>query len=313
MQLSWKVKAGVLIGAGIALGVAMSSLGEAAKPLGGDAFNGGAEVNRDVVMQIEDGDGRVLSTFAHEGQRFVLGESGQRYAIRVFNHSDRRVEAVVTVDGRDVVSGELGDFTKRGYIVPAHGSVLIDGFRRSLDTVAAFRFSTPERSYSALKGSGSHVGVIGLAVFSEDNSKRPQAIAELPANEFEQKAKRDFDSPADRGAAPEPQAEAAPKSAAAAPAPPPGQAGGGWRGRRPSPTEGRAEEKPGLGTGWGENRVSQVSRQDFERANPDRPDFVSSFRYDNRAGLEARGIRLLGNDDGFAKPPGPQAFPLSQR
>lgn len=298
MQLSWKVKAGVLIGAGIALGVAMSSMGEAAKPIGGDAFNGGLEAQRDVVMQLEDGDGRVLSSFNHEGQRFVLGESGQRYAIRLFNHSDKRVEAVVTVDGRDVVTGELGNFERRGYIVPAHGSVLIDGFRRSLDTVAAFRFSTPERSYSNLKGSGAHVGVIGLAVFSEGGTPREQAIAEAPADGFEQKSKGEAETQSDT-AAPEPAAAPPPKSAS------------GWRGRG-----GRADrapaEKPGLGTGWGENRHSQVSRQDFRRANPDRPDFVSSVRYDNRAGLEARGIRVFSND-GFAQPPEPQAFPLSQR
>lgn len=295
MKLSWKVKAGVLIGAGIALGVAMSSMGEAAKPGGGEGFVAGAEVRRDVVLQLEDGNGRALSSFFNEDQRFVLGEAGQRYAIRVFNHGDERVEAVVTVDGRDVVSGELGDFQRRGYIVPAHGSVVIDGFRRSLDTVAAFRFSTPERSYSALKGSGNHVGVIGLAVFSEAPS-RPQAIAELPQEGFDQKAKEEAEPSADSAAAPRP-----------APAP-----GDGWRGRRATGGAKKSPERPGLGTGWGENRHSQVSREDFQRANPERPDFVSSVRYDNRAGLEARGIRVFG-DEGFAKPPGPQAFPLSQR
>lgn len=297
MQLSWKAKAGVLIGAGIALGVALSSMGEAAKPVGGDAFNGGLEAQRNVVMQLEDGDGRVLSSFNHEGQRFVLGEAGQRYAIRLFNHSDERVEAVVTVDGRDVVSGELGNFERRGYIVPARGSVLIDGFRRSLDTVAAFRFSTPERSYSNLKGSGAHVGVIGLAVFSEGGA-RQQAIAEAPGDGFERKAKEESEAQSDT-AAPEPSAPPPPKSAA------------GWRGRGGS-ARSAPSEKPGLGTGWGEDRHSQVSRQDFQRANPDRPDFVSSVRYDNRAGLEARGIRVFGNE-GFAQPPEPQAFPLSRR
>ncbi len=293
MKLTWKVKAGVLIGAGIALGVAMSSMGEAAKPVGGDGFNAGPEAARDVVMQVEDGSGGVLSSFFHEGQRFVMGEEGQRYAIRVFNHSDKRVEAVVTVDGRDVVSGELGNFERRGYIVPAHGSVLIDGFRRNLDTVAAFRFSTPERSYSALKGSASHVGVIGLAVFSEVE-RRPQAIAELPAAGFERKSKDEAEAPADTAAAPPPQ---------------PAE---GWRGRRGTGSAAQPAKKPGLGTGWGENRHSQVSREDFRRQDPDRPDFVTSFRYDNRAGLLARGIRVDGND-GFAQPPDPQAFPLSQR
>ena len=39
------------------------------------------------------------------------------------------MEAVVSVDGRDVIDGKPADFrNKRGYLVPAWGSVDIDGF-----------------------------------------------------------------------------------------------------------------------------------------------------------------------------------------
>src|SRR6185503_4732286 len=69
---------------------------------------------------------------------------------------------------RDAVSGDLGDYAnQRGYLIEPWGSLLVEGFRRSLDEVAAFRFSDKGQSYSARRGTPEHVGVIGVAVFSE--------------------------------------------------------------------------------------------------------------------------------------------------
>src|SRR5688572_21016891 len=39
------------------------------------------------------------------GSRYVLGEAGRRYILRVVNPSGRRVEVVAAVDGLDVVDG----------------------------------------------------------------------------------------------------------------------------------------------------------------------------------------------------------------
>lgn len=288
MQLSWKIKAGVLMAMGIGIGVAMSSMGEAADapPNGGFARLGDINSNSPVDVQLEDASGRPLSVFSHQGERFFMGEEGERYAIRLVNRGDRRMEAVVTVDGRDVVSGELGSFEQRGYIVPAHGSVLVEGFRRSLDQVASFRFSTPERSYSTLKGSPQHVGVIGLAVFEEQADR--QALAE-PRDGWGSGRGDSTERPARR-------------PSGASPAPAPGEAGGRWKAKEEKST---AE----LGTGWGENRNSRVDRESFTRKNPTRPDALLSVRYDSRAGLEARGIRVFDAPQRFAQPAGPNAFP----
>src|SRR5690606_40876829 len=92
----------------------------------------------------EDEHGRPLPTYAHQGKTWALGTLGQRYVVRVSNHGPGRVEAVVSVDGRDVVSGEVADYRQqRGE--PAHpgDSVVIDGVRQSSDPVAAFRFVSP--------------------------------------------------------------------------------------------------------------------------------------------------------------------------
>jgi len=55
-----------------------------------------------------------------------------------------------------------------------YGTVVVDGFRRSLDETAAFRFSRPSSSYSARMGTPENVGVIGVAFFSEQELLVPR-------------------------------------------------------------------------------------------------------------------------------------------
>jgi hypothetical protein len=122
--------------------------------------------------------GRLLPTYWHRGRTYVLGRYGQRYSIRVHNRSWRRVEAVVSVDGRDVIDGESADYrNKRGYIIPAYGSTLIDGFRLDHRDVASFRFGRVADSYAARMGDDRQVGVVGVAVFEE---RRPVVVRPTP-------------------------------------------------------------------------------------------------------------------------------------
>src|SRR5262249_53291584 len=112
--------------------------------------------------------GAPAPTFFHAGETYLLGKVGQRYVIRVHNRSPRRIEAVVSVDGRDVIDGRPGDYrSKRGYLVPAWGFVDIDGWRISERQAAAFRFAAVADSYAARMGNARDVGVIGVAVFPE--------------------------------------------------------------------------------------------------------------------------------------------------
>jgi hypothetical protein len=235
------------------------------------------------AVSVEDERGAALPTFRHEGQVFVLGTPGERYNVRVVNRTGRRVEAVVSVDGRDAISGQVGDFvSQRGYVVPAFGSVLIEGFRRSLDEVAAFRFTDPRNSYSARRGTPQNVGVIGVAFFSERPPPREVAVRPAP-----HKA-RSAEAPSADGA-PRGQAEARPESA---------------RARR---------DVNNLGTEFGERQQSAVVEVSFERQNPTRPSELLSLRYDDASGLEARGIDLSSLGRRFAREPRePEPFPLSR-
>ncbi|MES1172173.1 MAG: hypothetical protein ABUL77_02960, partial [Bacteroidota bacterium] len=113
-------------------------------------------------------DGVQAPTYDRAGETYVLGQLGARYTLRVLNHTGRRIEAVVSVDGRDAIDGKGADVrSKRGYLVPAWGAVDIDGWRLSRANVAAFRFSAVADSYAARTGNAREVGVIGVAVFPE--------------------------------------------------------------------------------------------------------------------------------------------------
>ena len=119
-------------------------------------------------IELVDGVGRQLPTYASRGRFYVLGHNSSRYSLRVHNPTSRRIEAVVSVDGLDVIDGQTANFkSKRGYVVPPHDSVTIEGFRTSTSNVATFRFSSVGNSYAGRKGKARNVGVIGVAIFEE--------------------------------------------------------------------------------------------------------------------------------------------------
>src|SRR5687768_10806091 len=127
-------------------------------------------------VQIITESGETAPTYAFRGRYYVQGLADERYTIRVTNPTGSRVEAVVSVDGLDVVDGESGDLKKRGYIVPAYGEVRIEGFRTSLADVATFRFSSVDNSYAGKKGKSRNVGVIAVAIFEEQAPPPDQQI-----------------------------------------------------------------------------------------------------------------------------------------
>ncbi|MSP92176.1 MAG: hypothetical protein EXR79_10300 [Myxococcales bacterium] len=267
-------------------------------------------------VEVVDGGGRPLDTFWRDGRAYVLGGEGQRYRIRLYNQSSRRIEAVVSVDGRDAIDGRSASFDKPGYIVPAWGSVTIDGFRLSLRDVAAFRFSPVEDSYAAQVGDARNVGVIGVAVFTE-RARRPRPPlyrAPEPApypcpgcdaedggwgrRESGEAAGATRDQAPAKAAAPAP-ADASPGARAGADnseakrgraygglgdGDGAGGASGGWA---PSPP--RPESRPGLGTAFGERDTSPASTVQFQRAHHS-PQAVLAVRYNDRQGLLALGI-----------------------
>jgi hypothetical protein len=228
-------------------------------------------------------------TFFQGAETYVMGEMGARYTLRVVNHTGRRIEAVASVDGRDVVDGRAADVrTKRGYLVPAWGQVDIDGWRLSRAQVAAFRFSTVAGSYAARTGSAREVGVIGAAIFPERYVPRPRPL-ELPYTDPRASAperSRDDDGLSREGGAPTVKKSEAWNEPAAGPAAP---AGAGAPAARSSA---EASRRPGLGTEFGEAVGSSVREVAFVRESAGTPAVILGARYDDREGLVALGIEV---------------------
>jgi hypothetical protein len=131
-------------------------------------------------VRLVDDRGFTLPTFWDGGRVLVEGRRGQRYAIEISNGIRSRIEAVVTVDGLDVMDGERGSFAKRGYVLRALETYRVDGFRRSQAAVAAFRFGTIDESYASRAGDDTNVGVVGVAFFAERGA-RPADLEEEAA------------------------------------------------------------------------------------------------------------------------------------
>jgi hypothetical protein len=145
-----------------------------------DFGSGLVHAQRDVVtVRLLDGNGRQLEGFNASGNNYVVGEAGQRYIIEIHNNTNVRFEAVTTVDGLDVINGRNGSFSSRGYILGPRATVEIDGWRRSTDTVAAFRFGRVSDSYAGKKGEDRNVGVIGVALFEERGASFPWTQREI--------------------------------------------------------------------------------------------------------------------------------------
>jgi len=233
---------------------------------------GNISPHREFRFHIES-DGQIIPTYYYRGRIYVQGNYGDRYQIRVFNDTGERVEAVVTVDGRDVISGQLGDYrSERGYVIAPYSSVLIDGFRTSLDNVAAFRFTDIGDSYAARMGSDQNVGVIGVAIFKERQAPRPKPIAIYQpksslGTSYGTSAKESSGAPASsRSRSPADEADRSAESA---------------------DEEYRAQN---LGTQYGEQTYSPSSETRFTRRIQWWPDARLAIHYDDLQGLIAKGV-----------------------
>jgi hypothetical protein len=283
-------------------------------------------------VQILRGDGAALPTFAQRDRFYVQGNAGERYLIRITNPTPHRIEAVVSVDGLDVIDGDNGDLRKRGYVVPAYGETRIEGFRTSQADVATFRFSSVSGSYAGQKGKSRNVGVIAVALFEEqpvpqeieqqiivgqapppprqprpydyrDDLDASRSAPQRPANAAPaSRPSRTRSAAADE--APRkafkkqaPAAESAPSAASGAAAggyAPPSDPGDDDAELMPEP---QRRERLGLGTEFGEQRSSAANYTRFVRAGG-RPVAIAELRYNDAAGLIALGIPVQPLPDG---------------
>lgn len=244
-----------------------------------------------VSMAVVRTDGSSFPTFAEGSTTWLAGNEGERYDLHVQNHTDARVEVVISVDGRDIISGKPGDYRKqRGYVLEPFGSLVIEGYRQSLDEIAAFRFSSLSDSYSARLGTPGNVGVIGLAAFTEkarEPRRAKRAIQPIGADPFPGEEVEFHGSEA------APQAAPAPSGIVGAGRHRPAEKKSSRGAQDEAAAEGgfaATEPSNRIGTEFGESKFSPVEEVEFKRENKKKPDQLLVLRYDSIDGLRARGI-----------------------
>jgi len=212
----------------------------------------GPPVRVDVYDRSEQ---RSLEIYQHRGRQFVVGRPGNEYAVRIRNCTGRRVLAVVSVDGVNVITGETASPDQSGYVIEPYGYVNIEGWRKDLDRTAAFYFADAGDAYATRTGRPDNLGVIGVAAFRERE----------PVMMFE--------------------------DAEVAAAPP---SGAGRESSADSKAQGRSAASeaaglPALGTGHGRREWSPARQVAFARASSN-PEQRVVIRYDSRENLVAMGI-----------------------
>ncbi|RZJ60054.1 MAG: hypothetical protein EON49_09540 [Acidovorax sp.] len=267
-------------------------------------------VGRLADITIVDRDtGATLPVHYAKGEYWVAGRPGARYAVTVHNRSGERLLAVPSVDGVNVLSGETAAWDQRGYVFSPYERYQITGWRKSSSEVAAFEFSSIANSYAGRTGRPANVGVIGVALFRE---QQPVAVPSITPEPYRQRREARDSAELQRsmpsaGALPPPPAAAAPAPTAEADS---SAAGPSALSEQRSANSSVAKSMPApslrLGTAHGQRETSVVSHTTFTRLQ-DQPNEVISIRYDSRANLVASGVIR----EQPARVPSPRAFPQS--
>lgn len=221
------------------------------------------------VTVIDRSSGQTLPLHFYKGEYWVAGTPGAKYSVAVANAAGRRVLAVMSVDGVNVLNGQTAGIDQAGYVFSAYQRYEVTGWRKSNQDVAAFEFVASPASYAARTGRPANVGVIGVALFNERVYQPPVTVSP-PYTPYRYGTPGPKSAPAQEGAA---------DSAA-------GAAPGGEQAKR---SESRPDLRDKLGTGHGEREWSEVSQTNFERAQSS-PNETIRIRYDSHENLIAMGV-----------------------
>lgn len=107
------------------------------------------------------------------GKAWVEAREGTEFTLKVQNSNWKRILAVVSVDGLNVINGKREDVqTARGYVISGNGSITIPGWRISREQVKQFIFTPKGVSYAEKVGADpDNIGVIAVAIFEEVQPK----------------------------------------------------------------------------------------------------------------------------------------------
>ncbi len=266
----------------------------------------------DVQLQVDGQAAPLYFSPRGDQRRYFEAFAGRNYSVLLRNTTGRRIGVLLTVDGLNVVNGEI---TRQSadepmYVLGPWETATIRGWRTSLDEVRRFVFVDERRSYAERTGQANRdMGWIRVLAFREK-----QQVKFWSPNERRKPDVPWFGDARDRAQeAPQAGSDLLGKSneapRAAAPAPTVQRMDGGAAEKQMAQ---RDEAGSAPGTGWGDRRTDRVNYVDFtaERGATD----LIVFRYEYASGLAALGIfpnhdrdrvrdRDRGGLVGFARPP----------
>ena len=230
-------------------------------------------------------------------RQYFAAEHGENYALRIRNRSDRRIGVLISVDGLNVVNGQRSSLSGHEpmYVLDAHETATIRGWRTSLDDIREFVFVDERRSYANRTGQANgDMGWIRVLAFEERSGWR-RHLDDSRREVFPQGEPAPHDHKSSGG-------DAETQPPLAAPVPPGAQSKGGatqeMRGR---------DEYPG--TGWGDRRRDRVRETWFEPQAHATDRIVLRYEYADalaELGIDVDGRRLGDRERGewrFAQPP----------
>jgi len=203
------------------------------------------------VSVFDRSEGRQLPVYWHEGRAWVVGKPGNEYSVRIRNRQREDVLGVVSVDGVNVITGQSAVSQQSGYVLAPYRQFDISGWRKNLESTAAFYFTPLPDSYAARTGRPDNVGVIGVALYRR--KAEPAQVAPPVPFSMGQLSR-------EKAAASE--AQSAPRA---------------------------ADRDDRLGTGHGRVESSHARTVGFERASSEPAETVVIY-YDSYRNLLARGI-----------------------
>lgn len=106
---------------------------------------------------------------------YLQAERNAGYGIHIKNHTNQRIAIVVTVDGRNIISGKKSYLknTEKFYILKPHAQATYRGWRTSNNTINRFYFTEESNSYAGAWGDNSAMGVIAVAAYAEKIQPSP--------------------------------------------------------------------------------------------------------------------------------------------
>lgn len=109
---------------------------------------------------------------------YIQATNRQQYNIRVRNMTGRRVGVVVTVDGRNILTGKKSWLrsTEKMYLLEPYQTSVYKGWRTGKNRINRFFFTESGNSYAGAWGDKSAMGVIAVAAFYE----KPRAYYRAP-------------------------------------------------------------------------------------------------------------------------------------